>query len=477
MTSIRSRPGTRRRGIALRILLGIALPLAGIVGWIAMQGDPAAPLQGLLALGERRELQPALFQTPPLRTAQGGADRAYLLSTQSETVIRVSRRGLSQLRREYLHIDLWAIDAATANLAWRKRLRTYEGREREGRNLPGFELLGADGATLWLNIDGPLGVSLDDGRVIADGASIDRKNPSLAGMRVDERGYVAFGRHGLQVTLNDASQWRIDAADLAAASRDTPVSHPEGIVPPASYTASATSAFQVRALPIGERWLGVLTDKEADHLSHRPVVPGREADERPGAMQQFLDANHVPPALNDPLPQPYRVWSARVKQVSAAPPGWPKELPDNWGTRPQFSDYEVLPEAPAFLRAGLLRMHRDVDTPLWYRDPDSVLVLHTDKLGEAGRLQLTRVSGPRGTIVWRAPLPFTSLESVMRGDADLLLWGREPPDPPNAAADVSMHQKLVRLDPASGKTVTLNLTEVSLGKDRVAPAVSTIPAG
>ena len=471
MNPLQSRPGASRRVIALRVLLGIALALAGIVGWIAIQGDPMVPLQGLLALGERRELQPALFQTPPLRTAQGGVDRAYLLSTQLETVIRFSRRGRSPVRHEYLHVDLWAIDAAKTNLAWRKRLRTYADREREGRNLAGFELLGADGTTLWLNVDGPLGVSLDDGRLVVDGASIDRKNPSLAGMRVDEQGYVAFGRHGLQVTLNDASQWRIDATDLIAASRDTPTRHPERIVAPASYAPFAASAFQVRALPIGERWLGVLTDKEADHLRHRPVVPGRKADERPGAMQQFLEANHVPGALNDPLPQPYRLWGARVKQVSAAPPEWPKELPDNWGTRPQFSDYKVLPDAPAFLRAGLLRTHRDVDTPLWYRDPDSVLVLHSDKLGEAGRLQLTRVSGPRGVIVWRAPLPFTSLESVMRGEADLLLWGREiPPAPTGTGADTGAHQKLVRLDVASGKTTTLDLTAESLEQARIAPA-------
>ena len=471
MDPMPSRPAASRRAIMLRILLGIGLPLAGILGWIAMQGNPAVPLHDLLALGEKRELQPALFQTPPLRTAQGGVDRAYLLSTQRETVIRLSRLGLSPLRHEYLHIDLWAIDAATAKLAWRERLRTYEGRERVSRNLSGFELLGVDGATLWLNIDGPLGVSLDDGRVLADGASIDRKNPSLAGMRVDEHGYVAFGRHGLQVTLNDASQWRIDATDLTAASRDTPVSHPDRIVGPASYAPFASSTFQLRALPIGERWLGVLTDQEAEHLSHRPVVPGRKADERPGAMQQFLDANHVPPALNDPLPQPYRLWGARVKQVSAAPPEWPKEFPDDWGTRPQFSDYEVLPEAPAFLRAGLLRSHRDARMPLWYRDPDSVLVLHTDKLGEAGRLQLTRVSGPRGAIVWRAPLPFTSLESVMRGDAELLLWGRETTSASTGAvADTSAHQKLVRLDVASGKTMTLDLTGESLKQVRIAAA-------
>lgn len=447
----------------LRLFLGLALPLVVLVGWVAVYGGSSGLLQSLLRFGEHRDLQPALFQTAPLRTAQGGADRVYLLSTQSETVIRLSRRGASHLRRDYLYVDLWAIDAATMGVAWRKRLRTYEDDERDGRNLPGFELLGVDGSTLWLNVDGPLGVALGDGSITADGARIDRINPQLAGLRVDERGYIAFGRHGLQVTLNDASQWRIDAADLHAATRDTPVSNPAGIVAPACCAHASTSTFQVRALPIGERWLGVLTDKEADHLSHAPVVPGRQADERPGVMQRFLDENHVPTALNDPLPQPYRLWSARVQQVSAAPPDWPKELPDNWGTRAQFSDYEALPESPAFLRAGLLRTHRDIDIALWYRNPDSVLVLHADKLGEAGRLQLTRVSGPHGKVVWHAPLAMTSLDSVMRGDADLLFWGREPPPAqPGTAADTSAHQKLVWLDTASGKTVTLDLTASSL---------------
>lgn len=432
--------------------------LTALLGAGLMLHDGARGLLlDLLVDGERRVLEPALFQSAPLRTANGGRDLVYLVGTQSEAVYRISRRPTRTLRRDYLHVDLWAIDAATATIAWRRRLRSYEGADRAGRILPAFAPLGVDGETLWLAVEGPLGVALADGHVVADGARIDELNPRLAGKRVDEPGYVAFGRNGLQLTLDDASQWRIDAADLSAAPRDTPVRDPTRIVGPA--LRAATSAFQARALPIGKRWLGVLTDKEAEHLSHPPVVPGRDPGERPGAMQRFLEENHVPSPLHDPLPQPYRLWGARVEQVSAAPPDWPKDWPDNWGTRPRFSDYEVLAESPAFLRAGLLRPHRDSEVPFWYRDPDSVLVLHVDKLGEAGRLHLTRIAGPRGATVWRLPLPFTQLDSVMHGEADLVLWGHEPmPGASGNARDTIAHYKLVRLDVGDGKALVLDLT-------------------
>lgn len=412
----------------------------------------------LMHESQRRELEPALFQGAALRSRNGERDRVYLISTQSERVLTFSRRSPHMTRRHYLHVDLWAVAAGLDEIAWRKRLRSYEGRQREGRVLTDFELLGVDGDTLWVNVEGPLAISLPDGALRADGAHIDATNPRLAGRRVDERGYVAFGRNGLQLTLDDASQWRIDAHDLAAAPRDTRVRHPERIVVPAQ--RRSTSAFQVRAIPIGDHWLGLLTDSEAQHLSTPPRVPGRDPDERPGAMQQHLERQHVPAPLHDPLPQPYRLWSARVAQVSAAPPDWPKDWPDNWGTRARFSDYAVLPASPAFLRAGLLRPHPDSDVPFWYREPDSVLVLHSAKLGAAGRLVLTRIAGPRGDVVWRAPLPLSELLSVMHADGDLVLLGQEPVE--HERGDVRTHAKLVRIDVAGGATRVLDLTTDSL---------------
>ncbi|KAF1708048.1 hypothetical protein CSC73_10505 [Pseudoxanthomonas sacheonensis] len=443
---------------ALGVVLVVLVGTAGL--WVLQQGGSAG-LRQVLTTGGFKQLQPALFQSAPLRTDQGGADRLYLLSTQSETITgAMGRRSNNRVRRELLHVDLWAIDPATATVAWRKRLRTYEGTERSGRDLRGFALLGADGKTLWLTVDGPLGVSLADGSVVADGARIDAANPAMAGKRVDEPGYIAFGRHGLQLTLNDASQWRIDASDLSAAPRDTDVRNPAGIVPPAK--SGSTSNFMTRALPIGERWLGVMTDQEAEFYRNKPVIPGRDPNERPGAMQQYLEANHVPAPL-EPKPQQYRLWGARVQQVSAGPPDWPKQLPDRWGKRPKFSHYRVLPESPRFLRAGLLHDGNQPEQALWYRQPDSVLALHSDKLGQQGRLQLTRVSGPLGKPVWSLALPMDQLRSVMRKDNDLLLLGSEPP----AAADEKSqeegpHVKAVRVDVATGRIAALDLTAQSL---------------
>jgi hypothetical protein len=452
-------------GRAFASLALFLLLLLGVAGLWALREGGRDDLRQLLTTGEVRELQPALFQSAPLRTDQDGADRVYLLGIQSETITQLSfgRRTSSRPRRDLLHVDLWAIDAATGTLAWRKRLRTYEGEERAGRDLRGFDLLGADGKTLWLTVDGPLGVSLADGSVVADGARIDARNPAMAGKRVNDLGYIAFGRHGLQLTLNDASQWRIDASDLSAAPRDTPVRDPNRIVPPAKRGSGSSSTFLTRALPIGERWLGVMTDKEAEFYRNKPVIAGRDPNERPGVMQQFLEENHVPAPLYEPLPQQYRLWGARMIQVSAAPPDWPSQLPDRWGKRPQFSDYRVLPESPPFLRAGLLHDGSEPEQALWYRQPDSVLVLHTDKLGQQGRLHLTRVSGPAGKPVWSAALPMDQLHSVMRKDNDLLLLGSEPP----AATDEKSqeegpHLKVVRVEVANGKTTVLDLTAQSV---------------
>src|SRR5262249_3293882 len=162
-----------------------------------------------------------------------------------------------------------------------------------------------------------------------------------------------------------------------------------------------------RGLPIGDRWLGVLTEKEATRLQGEPVVPGAAPGERPGVAADFFARLHVPDDL-EVQPQAYRLWSARLTKGSAAPPEWPKELPDNWGTRDRYSDYQALPEAPSFLKAGLLGDGQS-EAPLWYRDPDSVLVLHHDKVGSAGRLRLARIAGPAGRTVWDVALPLANL--------------------------------------------------------------------
>lgn len=454
------RPG-RRGSFGTLLRLAILVPsvaIAAYLGYLVIALGPNLSSLDLEALvrGYHRILEPAAARGAPLRTSQGGADRFYLLTTQVERIVPVrpllSRRSMSAARRrDILHVDLWAFDPATARPAWRQRLRSFEDRQALT-----FELLGADGETLWLFVREPIGVSLRDGRIVADGAIIEQHNPALAGLRVDQTGFVAFGAQGLQLTLSDSTQWAIDGERFAAQARAT-APRGERIAAPA-YRASYTHSLQMRGLPLGDRWLGVLTDAEADTLRKPPVVPGSKPGDRRGAMAEFLESQHVPGDL-DVQPQRYRLWSARLAKVSAAPRGWPKELPDNWGTRDAFSDYQPLPEAPHFLQAGLLGDGRS-ESPMWYREPDSVVVLHHDKLGDAGRLRLARVAGPGGRVVWDAALPLAELTSATYGPGQIVLFGTvpNPAHNPDSAESREQHEVLVAVDVPTGTVSSFDLT-------------------
>jgi hypothetical protein len=461
---------TASRGFSLpsRLLVLLLLVLAlGYIGYLAIVLGPEAislrPSDWLR--GYERILEPAERRGAPLRTAQSG-DRVYLLTTQAERIVPlwIGRRGGSRRIRDMLHVDVWALDATTARPAWKRRVRTFED-----RGLLTFELLGADDGTLWLFVREPIGVALSDGAIVADGARIEGVNPALAGKRVDETGYVAFGGQGLQLTLNDATQWVVDGRTLAAQPRDTAPRAPAGILGPA-HEAPYTSRFQMRGLPIGSRWLGVLSEEEATRLRADPVVPGATPGERPGVAADFFARLHVPDML-DVQPRAYRLWSARVTQVSAAPPGWPKELPDNWGTRDQYGDYQPLPEAPSFLQAGLLGDGRS-ERPFWFRDPDSVLVLHHDELGSGGRLRLARIAGPAGRIVWDGGLPLANLQAVASGERTLVFVGTEPNPAydPGSKTSREAHEKIVAVDIASGAISTFDLTAESVRDEDFPPA-------
>jgi hypothetical protein len=451
----------RRSAFALAVRLLVALLLAltvAYVGYLAIALGPAMKDLNVadFVRGYERILEPADVRQPVLRSEQGGADRVYLLTTQSERIVPIRGFRSSAARpRQALHVDLWAFDVATAKPAWRRRLRTFEDR---GTLM--HEILGIDAGTLWVFVREPIGVKASDGTVVADGARIEARNPPLAGKRVDQHGYVAFGAQGLQLTLSDATQWVVHA-DLAAEPRDVAPKTPEHVDPPA-YRGSYTSSFQMRGMPIGTMWLGVLTDEEAKELQGPVVVPGRKPGERPGVMEEFYETQHVPGDLTA-QPKPYGLWSAKLTKVSNAPRDWPKDFPDNWGTRDELDDYKRLPDAPTFLQAGLLGDGRS-KSPAWYREPDSVVVLHHDKVGDAGRLRLARVAGPAGRLVWDTPLALANLNASMYGRRTLAFFGAEPNpayDPQSERAAEHL-EKLVVVDVAGGTVATFDMTTESV---------------
>lgn len=467
-------PGRPRRSLfnwAVRLLVvGLLILVGGYGAYIAIVLGPQLPslsVQDFLR-GYERILQPADLRGPPLRTAQGGADRVYVLTTQSERIIPLRfGRVSSMTAHDFLHVDLWAFDPASGQPAWRRRLRTYEDR------LPlTYEMLGADRTTLWLFVREPIAVSLRDGSAVADGARLEAINPAMAGKRVDQDGYVAFGGQGLQLTLSDSTQWVVDGETFVAQPRAVAPSAPGGIVMPA-YDATSTSQFQVRGLPLGNRWVGVLTDDEAAKLRAEPVVPGAKPGEPPGVMADFLARQHVPGDLTV-YPVPYRLWSARVAQVSNAPTGWPADFPDRWGTRDKFSDYQPLPDAPAFLQAGLLSGGRSTRA-FFLLEPGSVLVLHYDKVGDGGRLRVARATGPAGRLAWDADLALAHLSAAMFGDSTLAFVGTVP-DPayePYSEVSRDKHEVLVFVNEATGIVARYDLTAESVVDADAPEAVTT----
>lgn len=192
------------KNAAPRLLVALLLSLVlGYIGYLAIALGPhfwSLTVEAWLR-GEERILQPAEIRGRALRS---GA-RVLLLTVQSGRIvpIRATRRFPRMGRpRDYLHVDLWAFDVATAQPAWKRRLRTFED-----RGVINYEILGLDVRTLWLFVREPLAVAVTDGTILADGANLELRNPVLAGKRVNEPGYVAFGGQGLQLTLSDATQW------------------------------------------------------------------------------------------------------------------------------------------------------------------------------------------------------------------------------------------------------------------------------
>jgi len=104
-----------------------------------------------------------------------------------------------------------------------------------------------------------------------------------------------------------------------------------------------------------------------------------------------------------------------------------------------------------------------VVTPMLVREPDGALVLHRDRLGQEGRLRLTRVAADRGRAVWEAALPLSVVQSVLPGRAGtraLLLLGREYARSDGTGGDPyrDAHEQVVSVDVATGAVRAFDLT-------------------
>jgi len=400
----------------------------------------------------------------PLRVAAPGVDGVFLLTAQQETRVTGGRSRWSAHRgtETVTHVDLWRFDVSSMQPVWRRRLLT-----ERGGSIGDLALMGADGARLWVFLRQPLVLDLASGDVIGNASVIEARNTPLQGVLPRQLNhYRFFEGYGLVFTAADARAWVLDAGTFVATpwqAKGTP--RRPATIGPAYLAPNSLTTFQKRGLLLPRDWLGVLTDDEAAALSKPPEVPGAKPGERRGALAAHLEYMQAPPDLAHAGPKRYRLWRSKVEQVSAAPAGWPKELPNNWGLRPRYSNFRVLEQSPEFLQAGLLGDGRS-KVPIWLTGPDSVLVAHRDRIDAEGRLHVTRIAGPAGRVVWDAPLQLSILQSVMVGTGPLLLFGRGHVQPLPQVGDPyhSAHEWLVSLDLASGAVRSFDMTAVDADK-------------
>lgn len=355
-----------------------------------------------------------LFGAPVFAKVAEG-ERVYLLTGQWRR-IRQAGRNTSGYEYTEFYVDMWAVDAATAKPVWRKRLET----ERGGGYLD-REFLGVDGNAVWLLLHGKLvALSASDGSVVAPVGKVEELNPELKGLMPTDSRYIVFDSRGLCITAADARQWRVDPATFKVAEV-VPVPQPpkEGASPPEFISPGSSGLHLERGLDMTTSWMGLLTDEEA----------------------KAFDEHNTPPSFTPETRR--RVWGAKVNVAKG-------EFSD---TR-DYAEFKPLPESPEFLDSGLLREYKtqQQQRALWVLDPPSVFVLHRERLGEAGKLRLARVSGPVGKVEWEALLPLTNVQSVKKMEKHLLIFGHEyiegDPDISDALRDSP--QRLVSVEIATG---------------------------
>lgn len=418
-----------RRLIGRWVAILIAVALAGFVAWRLL-----GVVQGVAS--------PASITGAPLRATTPGGDRVYLMTSQWKS-FRGGGRGLNRPVYTDLLIDVWAFDAADGKPVWRNRI----AQDRSGVNM-GRKILGAEGGVLWvLQPQGLIGLSLKDGSQVADVGKIEAANPSLKGLLPTEAQYYRFDTGGLKFTAADGRAWKLAGAGLKAGpDAAAPVKPADGVFLHARIAGGiGTWAFMERGLHTQGLWLGLLDEAEAKTFQAQGAVGGIDPAGHPRT----------------------RLWYSKLGSRETF-----------FGKVVVYSGFKPYPESPEFLQGGLLSDNRTNVPPIMLFKPDSVLVLHRDRLGDQGRLRLTRISGPLGKVIWTADLPMQGIEAVMPGETSIVLTGRrdEETGARNPSDRLISIDQLVAIDYATGKMGAYGFLVKSTKPEDIPASSTVLPA-
>lgn len=353
-----------------------------------------------LAACKTSYLEPPEMQGPPAMVNDNGQPRLWVLSKQEE-VRQVAvgggrRTSLATRSDTFFHFAVEAFDPRATKPLWKKRLLTYGDPEAHGAkpsrvigSSVGARLLGQDGNIVWLLIgDEPFAVKVADGSVVADGAKLELLNPDLKGLLPSEAKHYGFD-NGLVLMSADARMFVVRGpGQKAVAYTPPPPAAPEGkLLANGTYELVPLRPFgeiPARQVTLDGEWLGLYSEKEAadartDEWGGHLKWPYTVLDEGTLARRTFWRADIVETKRFDD----------RIRHIGGM---------------------TAIPGAPVFLKGRFLK-NLPTDEPLVLEDPAGVLVWHSTRIDDAGRLALSRLDTGLKT-VWKAELPLSETDMI-----------------------------------------------------------------
>jgi hypothetical protein len=391
-------------------------------------------------------------------------ERIVFMTTQWEK--RVSYLGggrySSSSRRTWskLQVDVWQLDANTAHPVRRTRIASAD-------MLGDVAALGVERGVLWARLPDVVGIRLEDGSIVADRARIEAANPSLKGLLPvpapglyrlpDSMQRMRFSvAEGLVILLEDGRRVRLDPTTLqASAVVPRPANAP---TPP---PAADTQRLEMKRLATRMQWDALTRGLGMVAAGGAGSSGSSGASSKTSTMQWLgLVAEHeveqvgrdgtLTSVPNYATPARYRLYRGKIESQQSF-----------MGVRQRFSLVAPLAEAPEWLQAGLLveRPEANPRIALWRREPDSVFVLHRDRLGDDGRWTIERIAGPAGRSVWKAELPLSHFELWAPGERQALVAGgwRAAERHTSAEPNEDLVPQFAVIDYASGLRGVFNL--------------------
>ena len=405
----------------------------------------AAVLALSLAACERSTFDPPRRDGPLGLVDTGNGAQLWLATTREEERSRhIGGGGRSVgkwVTERYTHLRLQAHDPATAQRAWLKTLLVVKD---EGRGTgEGIRILGQQGDRVWLWLhDRLLLLSARDASLVADRDALERANPALTGLFPRELAFHAWTGRELVVTLADGRRVRLDPRTLAASAYDVT---DEAAFRDAGFMSTRWNGgfpmkdFGVRNGMLGGRWIGLLSEREAqdaarDEWGDKYFSSEEITTDGDTARRSFRVAN--PETRKDPYGETF----VRIASLSPLPGS------ETW-LQGLMLKASPTPGTPAWTQRGKW-MKPTPRPPLQLRDPDGVLVLHRTRMDAQGRLALARL-GPDFRAMWNSELPIQELANRWELlPARLLLFGNWNAGPPGAS---DVHEAVLSLDPATGR--------------------------